>query len=180
MHTRAIVYPQGLPERLAAQAHCEQLVLLCGGDPHRQFERQDGTLGDFTRYISRLRAFRLGQVETLVVFTRTQPFSLLIPTRRTLERELPILARGAWLVFWDPEAHPALPHHLTNLGHLDGLIDRAPVWRASSGEMFLIVSTRTTIETMKLRLRELRHEAAVASQVRSRTRSAGSRKASAG
>jgi hypothetical protein len=167
VHTRAIVYPQGLPVRSDARTHCEQLVLLCGGDPHRQFERQGGTLVDFTRYIARLPAFRLGQVEVLGVFTQTQPFSLILPTRRTLEKDLPVLSRGAWLIFWDHETHPALPHHLTNWGHLDGLIDRAPVWRASTGEMFLIVSTRTSLETMKVRLRELRQEAAVTSGVRS-------------
>ncbi len=180
MHTRAIVYPQGLPNRLEARLHCEELVLVCGGDPHRQFERQGGTLAEFTHYLARLPAFRLGQVETLVVLPQTQPFSLVLPTRRTLERELPLFARGAWLIFWDDMAHPALPHHLTNLGHLDGLIDRAPIWRASSGERFLIVSTRTTVETMRRRLRELRQETAVVSEVRSRSPSQGPGKAQAG
>ena len=158
MHSRAIVYPQGLPLAGRARNRCDELVLLCGGDPQRQFERETGTLADFSRYLSRLPAFRLRQVEALVVFTLPDPLDLLVVARYGLERQLPVLERASWLIYWDEVSVPRFPEHLQREGSLDAPLNGAPIWCSNAGPLFLVLTATTSEQALVPRLRELRHE----------------------
>jgi hypothetical protein len=166
MYKRAVVYPQGVPSRAAAAAHCSELVTICGGDVDRQFERTQGSLSRFGSYLSRLPAFQHGHVQALVVMTQTQPIELIVPTRRLLAK-VPGLDDAVWVLFWDHMADANFPECLVEFGSLDGPADNAPLWRPSSGgRPFLVLSTLLTAAAVRVRVGALAEESPRVSEIR--------------
>ncbi len=152
MHKRTVVYPQGIPSRPAAAAHCSELVTLCGGDLDRQFERTDGSLAQFGSYLARLPAFQHGHVHALIVLTQTRPVELIGPTRRLLAK-VPALRDAVWVIFWDHMADADFPERLVEFGDLDGPVDDAPLWRPTgSRRPFLTLATLTTLASLRARV----------------------------
>ncbi len=171
MYKRTIVYPQGVPSRPAAAAHCSELVTICGGDVDRQFERTHGSLSQFGAYLSRLPAFQHGHVQAMVVMTQTRPIELVVPTRRLLAK-VPGLDEAVWVLFWDYMLDADFPECVVEFGSLDGPIDDAPLWRPSGGgRPFLILSTLITSEVARARVSVLADESPRVSEIRGLRRS---------
>jgi hypothetical protein len=168
VHGRAIVYPQGLPLRPEATAHCAELMLTLGGDPRRLFEPGNTPFASFVRYLARVPAFRRGEVKALVVATRLAPLESVVSMHHSLVRHVPALARSMWLMFWDHETLVDLPQALVECGRVTGAMSAAPIWQAHTGPRFMVLSTRTTPEALREWLDAPRQDARAASGIRSR------------
>lgn len=141
MGRRIIVFPQGHVAK-GQQEHCEALAHYCGGDLSRVFERTGGSLAAFLDYAARLRVMRARREDALVVLTRTEPLTLLLPARRALEQALPTLSTAVWALYWDPERDPDLLEHARETGKLEGAAEGAPIWTAPNNMAFLVLSPR--------------------------------------
>ncbi len=141
MGRRIVVYPQGPPAD-AEREHCDLLTHHCGGDLGRVFERSGGSLAAFLDYAVRLRVMRDRREDALVVLTRTEQLTLLLPARRALEQALPTLAGAVWTLYWDPDRDPDLLERAKEAGTLDGTEDEAPIWTAPNNMSFLVLSPR--------------------------------------
>lgn len=139
MSKRLIAYPDGLPAG-DHRAWCDELVCHLGGDIRRVFDSPDGSLITFLRQASRARAFRDPRNEALVVLTRTKPLALTLPARHRLEQEFPIFKTAIWALYWDPEKNPELVDEARELGSMREDMHLAPIWTASRGERFIVLS----------------------------------------
>lgn len=139
MGRRIIVYPQG-PAARDQREQCEALTHYCGGDLQRVFERVGGSLAAFLEYALRLRVMHDRREDALVVLTRTEPLTLLLPARRALEQALPTLAHAVWAIYWDPARDPDLLERAADMGKLEGTAEEGPIWTAANSMSFLVLS----------------------------------------
>lgn len=140
MGRRIIIYPQGLAGEL--RDHCDILAHHCGGDLSRVLEREGGSLSAFLDYAVRLRVMRDRREDALVILTRTNPLTLLLPARRALEQSLPTLVGAVWAIYWDPARDPDLLERTRENGSLDDPTAEAPIWTAPNNMSFLVLSSR--------------------------------------
>jgi hypothetical protein len=146
MGRRIIVYPQGLATE-AEREHCDALAHFCGGDLQRVFERSGRSLATFLDYAARLRVMHDRRAEALVVLTRTDPLTLLLPARRALEQALPTLSTALWALYWDAARDPELLERARKTGSLEEPANQAPIWTAPNNMSFLILSQRVSADS---------------------------------
>lgn len=151
MGQRIILYPHG-PAAPDQREQCDALAHYCGGDLQRVFERAGGSLAAFLEHALRLRIMHDRRDGALVVFTRTEPLTLLLPARRALAQALPTLVDAVWAVYWDPDRDRDLLERAGIAGRLDGTAEDAPIWTAPNHMSFLVLSPRVSAPA-KLRRR---------------------------
>lgn len=139
-----------------ARERCFQVLLHCGGDVERVFEKHAGGLADFAAHLSRIRSLDAAD-KPIVLLCQTNPLALaVLKTRRALEDAVPKLARAVWVIHFDEEEDPFFVGAASMLGTLDRDAAEAPLWSAPDDWRFLVVSSKLRdLRILRDRLYEL-------------------------
>jgi len=118
---------------LLNRENCLDLLLGCGADARRIYDRRFADLEEFLSRTARLTGIDQPDLQCIVCLTETCPLvQMVLGTRRRITRRIPTLASAMWVIYVDPSLDPSFFQTAERLGEMQGLTGRAPIWEVKS------------------------------------------------